>query len=150
MTAVLYLDTSAFVKLILEHEPGAGEVREWFTRADHACLSVITYPEATSALCRHDREVGSDTARLDAWLRALRDFWQSCVRAVVPEESAARLGRLHSLRGMDAVQLSTAPDIRERILTDTPTAEVLFAAFDRRLLEAAEREGFATLGGALS
>ena len=30
------------------------------------------------------------------------------------------------------------------------SADVAFAAFDRRLLEAAEREGFATLGGPLA
>jgi hypothetical protein len=35
------------------------------------------------------------------------------------------------------------------VLEAAPATEVVFATFDRRLLEAAEREGLATLGGPL-
>jgi hypothetical protein len=53
---------------------------------------------------------------------------------------------------MDAVQLAAAVTLRDRLragATGEPAADVAFATFDRRLLEAAEREGFATLGGPL-
>ena len=55
----------------------------------------------------------------------------------------------HGLRGMDAVQLGSAIRTRERLREQGEEDQLLFAAFDRRLLEAAEREGFATLGGPL-
>ena len=50
---------------------------------------------------------------------------------------------------MDAIQLAAAVTLRERLPRRRRTPSVVFAAFDRRLLEAAEREGFATLGGPL-
>ena len=52
---ILYLDTSAFVKLVVD-EPGAAEAREWFAETRRAASSVITYPEAAAALSRRDRE----------------------------------------------------------------------------------------------
>ena len=50
---------------------------------------------------------------------------------------------------MDAVQLAAAMTLREHMPLGVPGTEVVVAAFDRRLLEAAEREGFVTLGGPL-
>ena len=142
---ILYLDTSALVKLVLD-EPGAPETRAWYAQAQQACCSVITYPEATAALCRHDRELGTADERLSAWLAALEKCWRRCLRAPVFERSAARLAITHALRGMDAVQLASACTLRDRVVGSTPDADFRFLAFDRRLLEAAEREGFATLG----
>ena len=145
---ILYLDTSAFIKLVLD-ESGDAETRAWFARAEQACSSVITYPEATSALCRQDRERGVVKGRLGAWLETLEMSWRRCVHVPVFERSAARLAVTHGLRGMDAVQLASALELRTRVLTETPGADFHFMAFDRRLLEAAAREGFATLGAQL-
>jgi hypothetical protein len=50
---ILYLDTSAFAKLVLT-EPETAMMRDLFNRADYAVTSVITYPEASSALYRQD------------------------------------------------------------------------------------------------
>lgn len=146
---ILYLDTSAFVKLVLD-EPGAAETRAWYAQARQASSSVITYPEATSALCRHVHELGAAKERLSAWLAALETCWRRCLRVPIFERSAARLAMTHALRGMDAVQLASASELRARVLADTPGADFHFLAFDRRLLEAAEREGFAMLGGPLA
>lgn len=145
---ILYLDTSAIVRLVLD-ESGAEETRAWFTRAEQACSSVITYPEATSSLCRQDQERGVVKGRLGAWLETLEASWRRCVHVPIFERSAARLAVKHSLRGGDAVQLASALELQARVLTETPGADFHFMAFDRRLLEAAEREGFATLGGPL-
>jgi uncharacterized protein len=145
---ILYLDTSAFVKLVLD-ESGAPETRAWYAQARQACSSVITYPEATSALCRHDRDLGAAQERLAAWLATLEACWRPCLRVPVFERSAARLAVSRALRGMDAVQLASALELRTRVLAKTPGADFQFVAFDRGLLEAAEREGFATLGGPL-
>jgi predicted nucleic acid-binding protein len=145
---ILYIDTSAFVKLIID-EPRATEARSWYAEAREVASSVITYPEATAALCRKDREEGPDRRRLNAWLAALEMCWQRCFRLPVDERSAARSAVSHGLRGMDAVQLAAASDLRAHIIEDMQGADLHFLAFDARLIQAAEHEGFATLGGSL-
>lgn len=68
----------------------------------------------------------------------------------VPEREAGQTALRHGLRGTDAVQLATALELRMQARTHAPVVEVVVASYDRRLLEAAEREGFATLGGPLT
>lgn len=145
---ILYLDTSAFVKLVLD-EAYAQRTRDLFVSAQQACSSVITLPEATSALARQARETGAADQSLDAWLTTLDAFWRRCIHVPAYERSAARLALAHLLRGMDAVQLASAAELRSRVLAETPGADFHFLAYDRQLLGAAEREGFATLGGPL-
>ena len=145
---IVYLDTSAFVKLIVD-EDGADEARLWFAEAQQAASSVVTYPEASAALGRRDRQEGPEEARLRAWVAALVEGWRRTVAIPVVERPAGRLALTHRLRGMDAVKLAAAVRLRAGVLETAPATEVVFAAFDRRLLRAAAREGFATLGGAL-
>ena len=145
---ILYVDASAFVKLVLD-EPGAAETRVWFAGAQQAVTSVITYPEATSAICRNDREAGPEDTRLQVWLTARDAYWRRCLHMPVAEQAAGRLALTHGLRGMDAVQLASAATLRARIRADSPSADFHFLAYDRQLLAAAEREGFATLGAQL-
>jgi len=143
---IVYLDTSAFVKLIVD-EDGADEARLWFAEAQQAASSVVTYPEASAALGRRDRQEGPEEARLRAWVAALEERWRRTVAIPVAERPAGQLALTHRLRGMDAVQLAAAVGLRAAVLETAPATEVVFAAFDRRLLRAAAREGFATLGG---
>ncbi len=143
---IVYLDTSVFVKLIVD-EPGSDEARAWFDGARLAASSVITFPETCSALCRSDRLNAPVEGRLDVWLTVLEARWRRIASLRVAERPAGRLAIQHRLRGMDAVHLGAALTLRDAARAKTPGAEVVFAAFDRRLLEAAEREGFATLGG---
>lgn len=145
---IVYLDTSAFVKLILQEE-GAVDVRSWFDEAGPAVSSVITYPEACSALGRRARASGRVSPHLEAWIAELEARWRRLVSVRVDPQPAGELALRHDLRGMDAVQLAAAVNVRERLRRYADDAEVVFAAFDRRLLEAAEREGFATLGAPL-
>jgi predicted nucleic acid-binding protein len=146
---IIYLDTSAFVKLVIA-EDGADLARRWFEEAALAASSVITFPEACSALARRARVAGVDDGRLDEWLSELEARWTRTAHVRVDERVAGRLAIEHSLRGMDAVHLGAAFAVRERAVVRSRTAIVTMAAFDRRLLEAAEREGFATLGGPLA
>ena len=68
----------------------------------------------------------------------------------VAERLAGRLALSRRLRGKDAVQLAAAMTLREHMRLGVPGSEVVVVvAFDRRLLEAAEREGSATLGDPL-
>ena len=146
---ILYADTSAVVKAVLL-EPGTSEVDEWFLQAEEVASSVITYAEACAALGRSDRRNGPDPVALRARIEELDAQWNEFVVLPVEERAAGRAALKHSLRGMDAVQLSAAIALRAAAREHAPDAEVVFAAFDRRLLEAAEREGFATLGGPLA
>jgi predicted nucleic acid-binding protein len=145
---IVYLDTSAFVKLILQEE-GAADARSWFDEAEPVVTSVITYPETCVALGRHARAFGGKSPHLEAWIGELEARWRRVVSVRVEAQPAGELALRHGLRGMDAVQLAAAVNVRERLRRHAEDAELVFAAFDRQLLQAAAREGFATLGGPL-
>jgi predicted nucleic acid-binding protein len=145
---IVYLDTSAFVKLILQEE-GAVDARSWFDEASPAVSSVITYPEACAALGRRARASGPESPQRRAWIAELEARWRRVVSVRVDSRPAGELALRHGLRGMDAVQLAAAVNARERLRRYAEDADLVFAAFDRQLLQAAEREGFATLGAQL-
>jgi predicted nucleic acid-binding protein len=145
---IVYLDTSAFVKLVLE-EDRALEARAWFDEARPAISSAITYPEACAALARRAREGEASGARLQRWVAELDARWRQVASIRVDSNLAGRLALRHALRGMDAIHVAAAVHVHERLLHHEAHEELLFAAFDQRLLEAAEREGFATLGDRL-
>jgi uncharacterized protein len=145
---IIAVDTSAFVKLIVD-EDGSDDARRWFDTAALAATSVVTYPETCSALTRRARD-GGPASRLQAWLSALEARWAHTTRIHIDERLAGSLAIKHGLRGMDAIHLAASIAVRERALARSSSASVAVAAFDRRLLEAAEREGFATLGGPAS
>jgi predicted nucleic acid-binding protein len=146
---ILYADTSALVKAVLL-EVGTDRVGAWFGEAEQVASSVITYAEACAALGRRDRLRDPDRAALKAQLARLDAQWNEFLVVPVDERLAGRAALEHGLRGMDAVQLSAAMRLRVSVTQYAPDAEVAFAAFDGRLLEAAEREGFATLGRPLA
>jgi predicted nucleic acid-binding protein len=146
---ILYLDTSALVKLIVP-EDGSPDTIAWFAAAELTATSVITYAEACSALGQNDRRRKSRTPRLGQWLTGLDQHWRDVMKVPVAERVAGELALTHGLRGMDALQLAAAVTLRGELRTRAAgrrVQEVVVAAFDRRLLDAAGREGFATLGG---
>lgn len=145
---ILYADTSAVVKAVLQ-EVGSPDVDRWFTDADEIAASVITYAEACAALSQSSRLSHLDDASLAASLSALESQWAEFFVMPVPELESGQAALRHGLRGMDAVQLATALELRTLTHVHAPATEVVVASYDRRLLEAAEAEGFATLGGAL-
>lgn len=146
---IVYLDTSAFVKLFMT-EVHAEETRSWFDQARPAVTSVITYPEACSALARRAHRLPEASAQIRQWLVALDERWRRVVAIETASHAAGMLALKHRLRGMDAIQLGAAIRLRERLDQQGADEPLRFAAFDGRLLEAAEAEGFATLGGPIS
>ncbi len=146
---IVYADTSAVVKALLL-ESGTTEVGRWFAEADQVASSAITYAEACAAIGRTHRLRATGADVLRAQLTALDAQWDEFVVLPVAERAAGRAALRRGLRGMDAVQLSTALELRAAVAGLAPDAEVVFITFDRRLREAAEREGFATLGGPLT
>lgn len=145
---ILFLDTSALVKLLLR-EQYTDEVKRWFDQSTHLTASVVTYPEACSALCRDHRVSGTSSSSLEAKVASLDQIWAEVMALPVNERLAGRLALAHGLRGMDSVQLAAVSTLRDKLRADAPDVVVSFASFDRRLLAAAEREGLTTLGGPL-
>jgi predicted nucleic acid-binding protein len=149
---IIYLDTSALLKLIFVEDRDA-EVREWFLPTQRAATSIITYAESCAAMSRRSRVTGPaavDVAgTVDQWVALLNHYMDQIICLAVAGRSAGHLALAHGLRGMDAIHLSTAVDLRERLAAQGLVEQVAFASFDRRLLEAAEHEGFQTLGGDL-
>jgi predicted nucleic acid-binding protein len=133
---ILYLDTSALVKLYVE-EPGTGAVVAGVERARAVVTVRVTYAEARAAFARHAREGGASPAQLRRVTKQLDVDWGSYGVIEVTEPLVHRAGMLaerHALRGYDAVQLAAALEVRRA------GGEVEFACFDARLSLAARRE----------
>lgn len=124
-------------------------MRDWLARAEQIASSVITYAEACAALNSRDRTHGPDQAALEAEVVRLDAQWSDVFVIPVDGRRAGHVTLEHGLRGIDAAQLSAALRLRDGVTEHAPQTQIAFAAFDQRLLEAAEREGFATLGGPL-
>ena len=137
---ILYLDTSALVKLYVAEE-GSAEVKKRIQQADHVATAVVTYPEARSALARRQRE-GVLSAR--GIRRAVEVLDRDLDTFVIVElqksvaHLAGELAESHALRGFDAIHLACALELGR--LIGTPPA---FLTFDTRQAAASMTEGLA-------
>ncbi|MDP8952202.1 MAG: type II toxin-antitoxin system VapC family toxin [Actinomycetota bacterium] len=115
---ILYLDTSALVKLYVREE-GREEVRRAVLRAGAVAISEVGYVEARSAFARREREGFFSTEGHDREVgRLRRDFGDAYLTRPVTGEVVARAGelaRVHALRAYDAVHLATALILREEL-----------------------------------
>ncbi len=113
---ILYLDTSALVKLYAE-EPGRQEVQDSVHAAHVVAVSEIGYVEACSALARKEREGLFNAAEHDDAVDQLQeDYREVYLSRPVSGDLIARAGALarkHALRAYDAVHLATALALRE-------------------------------------
>lgn len=133
--AIVYFDSSAFVKLVVE-EDGSDIAAALWDGGDAAVSSRLAYPEVRSALAAagRDRRLGAGARR-----RAEAD-WERYWAATRPVEltsavtaDAGELAGRHALRGADAVHLASALAVGREGL--------LFAAWDARLRAAVEAAG---------
>ena len=142
---ILYLDTSALVKLYVE-EPLSQELTEAVDKAEAVATSLIAYTETRAAFARARRE-----ARFSAqtYRRIVGEFVEDWPRYIAIEvtdplvKDAGDLADSRALRGYDALHLASVLNLCQQV-----TASVTFLAFDRALSLAAKREGVAlhTLG----
>lgn len=138
---ITYLDASALVKNYIE-EDGSVEVRACLTNTLPA-VSRLSAVEVASAIARRCREGDLSTRDRDTLLADLReDIGALYVLELAPEivRSAEQLLLRHPLRAADAIQLSSC-----LVLQRWMARPIRFAAFDGRLLEAADQEGLGTL-----
>ena len=133
---ILYVDTSALVKLYVEESGTLGVV----ARVEHAeavATALITYAEARAALARHRREGWITATDLRRAVRELDRDWRTYNIVDLSDSlvhSAGALAERHALRGYDAVQLAAAMELQ------AVGGPVEFCAFDGRLNRAARRE----------
>ena len=108
---ILYVDTSALVKLYVEESGTLGVV----ARVEHAeavATALITYAEARAALARHRREGWITATDLRRAVRELDRDWRTYNIVDLSDSlvhSAGALAERHALRGYDAVQLAGSP-----------------------------------------
>lgn len=150
---ILYLDTSALIKLYVE-ESKTEEVRDAAEEAKAVAVSEIGYVEARSALSRKEREGFFSAEEHDKAVDQLeRDFQEVYLSRTVTGTIVARAGdltRQYALRAYEAVHLATALKLREearelRRDQEQPTEElqVWLLCYDLSMHEAAQTEGLA-------
>ncbi len=141
---ILYLDTSALVKLYVR-EAGSALVRREADAAEALATSVVAYAEARAAFARllRKRPAGRKPHRrrvdqLD------RDWDRYAAVQLTPAVTrrSGEIAELHGLRGFDAIHLASA-----LWLQSAYSGDLVFIAFDRRLSKAAAAAGLRILRG---
>ncbi len=129
--ALVYFDSSAFVKLLVEEEGSELAVDLW-DGCDAAVSSRLAYPEVRAALAAAGRNRDLDDDNLELAERAWEEYW-TATRPVeltpAVEQHAGQLARDHALPGADAVHLASALAIGD--------PELVVAVWDRRLHDGA-------------
>ena len=132
----LYIDTSVFVKLLIEEED-SDAAREIWGGAGRLATSRLTYPETRAALARAER---AGRLNADARRHAVGMFeaeWGSLDVVVDIRDPVARLAggaaEAFGLRTGDAIHLATAISMAG--------PELVVATWDRALALAASRAG---------
>jgi predicted nucleic acid-binding protein len=132
---ILYLDTSALVKLYVD-EPGRAAVVSEIEGAAAVATVRIAYAEARAAFARKRREGGLDAKSLKLVVELLDEEWAAYNVVDVSEPLVRRAGILaerHGLRGYDAVHLAAAVEL------EGAGGHVSFGCFDEHLRRAARR-----------
>jgi predicted nucleic acid-binding protein len=125
--AIVYFDSSAFVKLVVE-EAGSDLAAEMWDGCDAAVSSRFAYPEVCAALAAAGRNHDLDDVDLATVEQTWEEYWAT-IRPVVLSPAVARhagqLARTHALRSADAVHLASALAVGD--------LELVFAVWDQRL-----------------
>ncbi len=135
---ILYLDTSALVKLYIA-EPGSDQVQSKVEATPVIAASRVAYVEARAGIARKHR---AGELSLREYRRMVEDLDKDWERYLIVEvsESVAKLGgelaERYPLRGFDALHLASAVFLRNRT-----HLRVSFLCFDEKLRSAAEAEG---------
>lgn len=135
--AVVYFDSSALVKLLVE-ETGSEVAAQLWDGCDAAVASRLAYPEVRAALAAAGRNHDLDEADLAAAELAWTEYWSATrpVELTHPvEQHAGQLAAEYALRGADAVHLASALALGD--------PELIVAAWDRRLRDGVSAAGLA-------
>ncbi len=139
---ILYLDTSALVKLYAR-EAGSTRVKHHLEAVEVAATSVVAYAEARAAFARRLREGAVTPARHRARLTQLNQDWPRYAQIELSPaliRQAGDIAEIYALRGFDSIHLASALWLRE-----SASLPLIFAAFDVRLVAAAQAAGLETI-----
>ncbi len=132
---VVYLDTSALIKLYVDEEEGRELVHEAVDKADMVATSTVAYAESRSGLARRFREGYFTEERLRDAVSDLDRDWGDFLTLPASNSLAREAGDMaerHALRGFDAIHLASAKRLEDRF------EDLRFLAFDDRLTDAAK------------
>ncbi len=135
---ILYVDTSAFLKLYIEEE-GSRVIEREALGTRILTTSALAYVEMRSALARARRGGRLTSANYATSLEAFESRWSTISAVAVDGDIIREAGALadkHGLRGSDAVHLASA--LLTRHLSGM---DIVFSAWDAPLLAAASEEG---------
>jgi predicted nucleic acid-binding protein len=139
---VRFWDASALVPTFIE-EPSSAEVRSWYEFDPGVTTWMMTLVEVLSAIARKKRELPGQAS---LWNRAMLDVrdavsgWVQISDAIATRRHAERIVMDYPLRAADALQLGAA-----LVAADGDPGSLELITLDRRLAEAARREGFPVL-----
>jgi uncharacterized protein len=135
---IAYIDTSAFIPLVLA-EPTSAACRRLWDDADVVVTSRLLYVESAAAFA-HARRLGRITDDQHGRALGVTELLWAQIEVIEFDaelaSQAASLARVHALRGYDAVHCAAALTLQD--------ATVVAAAGDRRLLAAWHDLGVAT------
>jgi uncharacterized protein len=139
---VKFWDASAVVPLIIR-EAGSDLVRPWLRDDPDMVVWILSRLELVSAIERRARErkltARQRTLALERIQRLSKDAHEVSDVAAVRSRAVPLLAR-HPLRAADAAQLGAA-----LLVADPEPSSLTLVVLDRRLAEAAQREGFRVL-----
>jgi len=137
---IIYLDTSALVKLYCREE-GTDEVKAAVERAKTVSTSLLTFVETKSAFVRKHRDGGISSTVYQEISKQFQMDWREFVVIGVTDEivlSAGALVESDQLRAADAIHLASAKKTQQ-----VSGVETVFYVADRALERAAKAEGLA-------
>jgi uncharacterized protein len=111
-----------------------------FRKDRNIMVWTLSQVEVFSALCRRFREGHFDEAAFAVARKRVNDLFDSVFEIVsIPKvkQRALRLLQVHPLRAADALQLASA-----LVATEEDPSKCPVLCFDKRLAQAAMREGF--------
>jgi predicted nucleic acid-binding protein len=138
---ILYLDTSALVKLYFD-EDDSKEVRRLVHESRGAATSIVAYAETRAAFARKKKEGGLSTRSFSNLVSGFHKDWPAYFRVNLTNELvliAGDLAEKHSMRGFDAIHLASALELMKKL-----DSALFFIAYDERLMQAARDEEFQT------
>ena len=139
---ISYLDTSALVKLYIE-ETGTDLVQEFANKSKILATSIVAYAEARAAFKRGLNEKIIEDKKYSICCQNLRNDWNHYLKVNIDNHLillAGDLAERHNIRGFDSIHMASAIILKTKVNIN----DIVFLCWDKKLLEAAIKEGLAT------